>query len=166
MASKLVCFISVEDNDNELIKEVLNNIKDFNKINSDSKIKYSICKKAYKTETSTFTHIYFKIASSLKNDFKEIQPKFSISKYDNKTKYACSDEAEIEKIKKIQDCFVHISFNEDDNTFLFQSRTIENSHNYLVKRLFIENKITYNLKSIMRVDSKSKKTIVDDSIPV
>ena len=158
---KVICYVKVS-NENDNIITVINNIKDFNKKNQSSKIKYVHCKKIFEKDDVQYDHIYFKLNSSKWTEFKEVQKVFSKSSYVNTTEYI-ADESDIEKIKKIRDSFVNIRFDEEKNIFNFTSRTIEKAHNYLVRKLFIDNKIDYDLKKMKLLNTRHREREVDNN---
>jgi hypothetical protein len=160
---KVICYVKVS-NENDNIITVINNIKEFNKKNQSSKIKYVHCKKIYEKDNVQYDHIYFKLNSSKWSEFKEAQKVFSKSNYVNTTEYI-ANESDIEKIKKIRDSFVNIRFDEDQKIFRFTSRTIEKGHNYLIRKLFVDNKIEYDLKKMKLLNTRHREREVDNSHP-
>lgn len=163
---KVICYVKVS-NENDNVITVINNIKEFNKKNGDSKIKYVHCKKIFEKEDLQFDHIYFKLSSSKWTEFKALQNVFSKSTYVNTTEYM-PNESDIEKIKKIKDSFINIRFDEETKIFKFTTRTIEKAHNFLIRKLFIDNKIDYDLKKMKLLNTRRKERNDDGhvSIPV
>jgi len=152
---KVVCVIKCKK---EEVLPIITNIKTFNTNNPGDKIKYTYIKNINSKDDEQFDHIYFKLSSSKWVDFKTIQPIFRKSTYNNTTEFVPNEE-DIDRIKQIRDSFVIIKYNEETKFFEFSTRTVEKAHNYLIKKLFIDNNIPYdvkNLKNVSRVEKYKK----------
>jgi len=135
-----------ETNTDEDVKNVVDNIKRF-KSDTNSLIKYNYVKNAFvrllnkedKETKQSNSHIYLKLQVSEIAKFKEYHPNFSKSKFFTHSTYECTDE-EKEMLINSKNSFLNIYYDRDNNVFNIKSNTPKNSHFYLFKKIFIENK--------------------------
>jgi hypothetical protein len=146
------------ENYKDIVKKVLENIKNFSTENNII-VKYNYIENAVdkqfqqingKTVEIKSDHIYFKLNYNNLGLFKKHQKKCSCSRYITMAHYTPKNDEEKQKLLKVKNSFVKIT--EQDNKLLFKSRTTQNSHYYLSRQIFNENEILMTNKTFKYVE--------------
>jgi hypothetical protein len=136
--------IEEAQNENSQKHKIITGFIHFNENDEQSKLfeDLNVCRKNWSLK---YTHqkniVFFTLNSEHLGEFAKIRP-FKISRFQSKSSFKC-DKDVADKLMSQRDSFLRMSWDEEENTLLFFSRTTSRVHGNLVRRVFKDSEQTF-----------------------